>query len=107
MIVNADETQEFHEALRQAGDMDRRLAGEDLQTMHVDDARHWETVYRELNAFKLGVLSSAQERGSSVSSDGQQEVGNDLTILRAEAERLGQRLRYWEARREQLEGRDG
>lgn len=95
----------FEEALRYAGDESRLLDGEDLETVRADDARHWETVYQELLGFKLDVLHRAEERGRSVDPDGQPEIFNDLTVLRAEAHRLQHRHDYWRCRREELEER--
>jgi hypothetical protein len=94
---------EFQAALDRAGDVDRRLDGEDPDTVHLEDARHWETVYQELHAFKDGVLKSARERGAAVRKDGQDEVRSDLTILSTEATRLKARLEFWRRRRAELE----
>ena len=93
----------FEEALRYAGDENRLLDGEDLESRESDDARHWESVYRELHSFKVEVLKRAEERGASVDEDGQPEIQNDLTILRAEARRLQHRHDYWQRRRLELE----
>ena len=94
---------DFDDALSYAGDESRRLEGEDPATRQPDDAHHWERVYRELHAFKIDVLKSAQERGRTVEDEGQEEVGNDITILEAEARRLRTRLEYWSQRRRELE----
>ena len=97
------EDSDFQRALRRSGDLDRRLDGEDVETRDVEDARHWETVYRELHSFKVSVFNTAQERGQSVSDGGRSEVQDDLTILGAELKRLAARLEFWQRRRAELE----
>jgi hypothetical protein len=93
---------EFHDALERAADLGRRLDGEDLETTDLDDAEHWEMVYRELCAFKEDVIRTAQERGSGVRDEGQEEVRKDLQILTTEAQRLRARLELWRRRRAAL-----
>lgn len=97
----------FQEAIRYAGDLDRRLDGEDPRTTYPEDAEHWEQVYRELSAFKEEVLTTAAESGSGVEPAGQAEVSNDLTLLRAELARLRGRREFWARRRRELEGTSG
>ena len=36
------------------------LVGEDLETSHWEDARHWMSVYADLLAFKVGLLARVQ-----------------------------------------------
>lgn len=101
--MSVSDHSDFERALRRSGDLNRRLEGEDLETRYVEDARHWETVYRELHSFKISVLNTAEEQGRNVPDGGRSEVDDDLTILRAEARRLATRLDYWRRRRAELE----
>lgn len=104
--VSGEDRPGFEDALAYAQDEKRRLEGEDLETRHPDDARHWEAVYAELNAFKEEMLRVTRERGRAVADEGQDEVGRDLAILHAEARRLAGRHEFWRHRRVQLESGD-
>ena len=95
----SDETQD---ALDRVTDPDRLLEGEDSDTTYLDDAQHWVHVYRELLGFKRGVVDEAVAGAADLPADAAPEADADLTILKAERQRLERRLRFWESRVKQL-----
>ncbi len=92
----------FREALAIMGDPNRLLPGEEPATRYVDDALHWEAVYRELLHFKDQLLATASRAGRRLRRDGHHEVSKDLALLKAERSRLHERHRFWSRRVEHL-----
>lgn len=81
------------------GAPDRLIQGEDPNTRHGPDARHWLNIYTELVAFHEDLrrrfrAEAAQLRGS----DRRQLEGGELVAVRAEIARLRGRLRFWQRR---------
>jgi DNA-binding response OmpR family regulator len=78
---------------------DRLIQGEDPTTRHAPDARHWLNIYAELVAFHEDLLQrfraeAAQLRGI----ERRQLEAGELALVRAEIERLRERLHFWEHR---------
>jgi hypothetical protein len=91
------------DALERVRDPDRLLEGEDLDTTHLDDAKHWLHVYGELLGFKESVVGEAASSAVDLPEDAQPEADSDLTILEAERQRLRRRYGFWQARVAQLQ----
>lgn len=84
------------EAAEGIGDPGRLLHGEDPDSRHLDDARHWEAVYRELLDFKRVMLDTTRRRVETASEAAREELlGTDIPVLEAEAERLAARHDFW------------
>jgi hypothetical protein len=78
---------------------ERLLPGEEVDSVHLDDAVHWTKVYSELVDFKRSLLTVAGARITSMNDAARTEIEEtDLKILEAEAERLDRRQAFWRAR---------
>lgn len=75
------------------------LRGENPQTLYADDARHWLNIYAELVAFHEQLL---RRMHTSQPPD----KPNELAPLRADLDRLRQRLEFWRGRTTALAGID-
>jgi hypothetical protein len=92
------------EAAKAAVSEDRLLEGEDPETTYSDDARHWLDVYAELLSFKKRLISTADQSISQLSDSTAryEAAATDMTVLKAERDRLERRLRFWQRRFRQL-----
>ena len=86
-------------------DQDRLLEGEDPTTRDLEDAEHWLRVYSELLGFKTNVVGEARASAADLPADARPEARADLTVLRAEQQRLERRHRFWTTRIEELQAR--
>lgn len=82
------------------------LPGENPTAGDREDVEHWINVYSELLDFKRFMLDGASARVREMVTDTAKiEIETtDLTIVRAEAERLARRLAFWRSRLDALEG---
>ena len=94
----------FGQALQIVGDPNRLLPGEEPATRYLDDARHWEAVYRELLHFKDQLLETAARAGRRIRREARHEVSKDLALLEAERSRLRRRHHFWQRRVDRLAG---
>ncbi len=87
-------------AAREAVDPDRLLAGEDAETTHPEETRHWIEVYTELLTFKERAVATAHEGVAKMPEvDARLEaMRTDLAVLEAERDRLRRRLEFWKRR---------
>jgi hypothetical protein len=95
---------EAEKAARDAADPDRLLPGEDPGSTHVDDARMWIDVYKELLAYKKRLLGVTEDSLDNMGDPParREVVETDRRILAAEASRLELRLDFWHRRLGQL-----
>lgn len=86
-------------------DPNRLLDGENPDSMHAEDARHWADTYRELLAVKERLLAAAEEAvAQPFEKDVAREVAStDLIALKAEHARIKRRLAFWEKRSKELD----
>ena len=94
MQPEGDEGQRAADAL---ADPNRLLPGEEFEAAGAAQISHWLRVYRELLAAQdalLPELTHLAERSSPLAQD---ELGLDLSLLRAERERLQRRFDHWKA----------
>jgi hypothetical protein len=83
----------------------RLLPGEDINSGLVDDARHFMSVYTELLSFQELALSQAGSISDSLNTGPSAAAGEaHLAQLRAERDRLRERLDFWTGRYKQLSG---
>jgi hypothetical protein len=87
---------------------DRLLAGENEDSVHLDDAIHWVKVYSELLEFKRSVLATTEKHVVTMDPDAGTEVQQtDLKALHAEAMRFERRLVFWRTRTAALDAHSG
>jgi hypothetical protein len=82
----------------------RGLEGEDLETAHWEDARHWIGVYSDLLRFKVGLLSRVQRELPALPPVAQKAASNDLAIIEGQMHGYQVRLDLWYRRLWQLQG---
>ena len=80
------------------------LPREDPETTHAADARHWLAVYRELVAFKEGLVERVESSVESMSAQPSRAIAHtDLVALREQLEHYRSRLDFWGARHWELQ----
>jgi DNA-binding response OmpR family regulator len=83
----------------------RLIEGEDPDTTHVEDARHWVVVYSELLAYKESILARTRRAAAGLHPDSAGELRRtDLVVLESERDRFRRRLEYWRGRVRDLGG---
>jgi DNA-binding response OmpR family regulator len=80
------------------------LEGEDLETTHWEDARHWMSVYADLLAFKVGLLARVQQELPKLKPTAQKAASEDLVIIEHQMLGYQARLDLWYARVWELHG---
>lgn len=71
------------------------LEGEDIETTHWEDARHWIGVYDDLLKFKLGLLDRVRSELPKMLPVAQKAAADDNTIIERQMEGYQQRLDLW------------
>ncbi len=64
-----------------AGPGPRPLEGEDIQTEHWEDARHWMSIYDDLIRFKLGLLDRVQRELPKLHPVAQSAADEDIRFI--------------------------
>jgi hypothetical protein len=81
------------------------LEGEDPDTAHAGDARHWISIYQELLGFKDSLIARSVIELGRLSLPAQAELGSgDLRALRDQRQRWQSRLDFWYDRYWDLHG---
>jgi hypothetical protein len=80
------------------------LEGEDLETEHWEDARHWLSVYADLLRFKMGLLDRVRREIPKLPVEAQKAASTDLTIIEGQMAGYQQRLDLWYRRVWDLQG---
>jgi hypothetical protein len=80
------------------------LDGEDLDTTHWEDARHWLGVYADLLRFKTGLLERVGHELPKLPKVAQQAASQDLDIIRGQMDGYQLRLDLWYQRVWDLQG---
>jgi hypothetical protein len=103
MTTDDSNKQSHYEAAASRAVEGHPLPGEDLDTLHLDDADLWISTYTELLAFKEALIEEMNARLTSMPAAAVEEVRrSDALVLEAEAQRFRQRLGKWERRRTEL-----
>lgn len=76
-------------------DPDRLLPGEEAGAVGAPQIAHWIKVYSELLAVKDALLPELSNLAERSSPSAQDELGLDLSLLRAERVRLQRRFDFW------------
>ncbi|MEO8744404.1 MAG: winged helix-turn-helix domain-containing protein [Candidatus Dormiibacterota bacterium] len=80
------------------------LEGENLQTTHWEDARHWMSIYGDLLEFKRGILERVHRDVAALQPTAQRAATRDLAIIEAQMRGYQQRLDLWYSRVWDLQG---
>jgi|SRR5579859_81553 len=100
-----DERPDVEAAIR-GGDWSLRMDGEDVpEDASLPRALYWRQIYSEILAMEEKVLDRIQQLMARQSEAGRREVElTNVPVVVAQAEKFRQRLGYWEARIQQLDG---
>ena len=82
----------------------RPLEGEDIETEHWEDARHWMSIYDDLIRFKLGLLERVQRELPKMHPVAQRAADEDITFIRVQLAGYYDRLDLWYWRVWKLQG---
>jgi DNA-binding response OmpR family regulator len=82
----------------------RPLEGENLETTHWEDARHWMSVYADLLRFKVRLLDRVQQELPKLKPVAQKAAVEDLVIIELQMAGYQARLDLWYARVWELQG---
>ena len=82
----------------------RALEGEDLETTHWEDARHWIGVYADLIRFKVGLLERVQRNVQKLHPVAREAASSDLAIIEGQMRGYQSRLDLWYQRLWDLRG---
>ena len=80
------------------------LEGEDIETPHWEDARHWMSIYDDLIRFKLGLLERANRELAKLHPAARQAANEDVDFIEAQLEGYYKRLDLWYQRVWKLHG---
>jgi hypothetical protein len=80
------------------------LEGEDLQTTHWEDARHWMSIYADLLRFKMGLLDRVERDLTKLHPTARKAAATDLVIIQHQMEGYQARLDLWYKRVWELQG---
>lgn len=83
------------------------MEGENPETDHVEDARHWVSIYTQMLEFKERLLDRAVDDARMLPLPARQKVEEeDITALESERARVERRLQFWRQRHWDLAGID-
>lgn len=80
------------------------LEGEDIRTVHWEDARHWIGIYSDLLGFKSGLLERIGRELLNLPEPARVAASRDLDIIRAQMAGYQARLDLWYKRVWELQG---
>ncbi|HEV2035126.1 MAG TPA: hypothetical protein VGU71_13170 [Candidatus Dormibacteraeota bacterium] len=94
------------DAAERGGDWSQRMDGEGLPAQAtIAQALYWKEIYTEILAMEEKVLAKIRKLMVGQSAEGQREVElTNVPVVVAQAERFRQRLGYWDARVQHLNG---
>jgi DNA-binding CsgD family transcriptional regulator len=87
-----------------AADASQGLVGEDLDTAHWEDARHWMAIYSDLLRFKVGLLQRVHREVPKLHPAAQDAARTDLAIIEGQMEGYQRRFDLWAKRLWDLHG---
>ena len=95
------------DAAERGGDWSKRMDGEGLPgEASIEQAVYWRKVYTEILAMEEKVVARVRQLMETQSDAARREVElTNVPVVVAQAERFRQRLGYWEARVEHLNGK--
>jgi hypothetical protein len=95
------------DAAERGGDWTARMDHEGVPSdATIEQALYWRQIYTEILAMEEKVLATIRKLMATQSEAGRREVElTNVPVVVAQAERFRQRLGYWEARVEHLNGK--
>jgi hypothetical protein len=95
------------DAAERGGDWSRRMDDEGIPgDATLEQALYWKQIYTEILAMEEKVLATIRKLMATQSDAGRREVElTNVPVVVAQAERFRQRLGYWEARVQHLNGK--
>ena len=85
-------------------DTSRPLEGEDIETTHWEDARHWMSIYADLLEFKRGILDRVRRDLTKLQPVARRAAEADVKIIESQMEGYQKRLDLWSRRVWDLHG---
>ena len=82
----------------------RPLEGEDIETTHWEDARHWMSIYADLIEFKRGILDRVKRDLTKLAPVAQRAAEADVVIIENQMDGYQKRLDLWYRRVWDLHG---
>jgi DNA-binding response OmpR family regulator len=82
----------------------RPLDGENIETTHWEDARHWMSIYADLLEFKRVLLDRVRRDVAKLPPVARASAGRDVRIIEAQMEGYQRRLELWYRRVWDLHG---
>jgi DNA-binding response OmpR family regulator len=73
----------------------RPLEGEDIETTHWEDARHWMSIYADLIEFKRGILDRVRRDLTKLPPIARMAAQADVRIIESQMEGYHVRLELW------------
>lgn len=80
------------------------LQGENLQTTHSADARHWISIYVDLLDFKHGLLNRVERELPKMRPEAREAASADVRLIESQMHGYEERLKLWYQRVWDLEG---
>ena len=80
------------------------LDGENIETEHWEDARHWMSIYDDLIRFKLGLLERVKRELPKLHPVAQKAADVDVTFIETQMAGYYERLDLWYQRVWKLQG---
>jgi hypothetical protein len=81
-----------------------RLEGENIETEHWEDARHWMSIYDDLIRFKIGLLERVKRELAKLYPVARSAADVDIAFIEAQMAGYHARLDLWYRRVWQLQG---
>jgi DNA-binding response OmpR family regulator len=82
----------------------RPLEGENIETTHWEDARHWMSIYTDLLEFKRGLLDRIRRDLSKLPPVAREAAAHDVRIIELQMDGYQRRLELWYQRLWALDG---
>ncbi|HEV3231642.1 MAG TPA: winged helix-turn-helix domain-containing protein [Candidatus Dormibacteraeota bacterium] len=89
---------------RGQGPVSPLLEGEDVDTTHPEDARHWIHIYTELLSFTDQILGRARRDSARMSPESREKIVVDIEGLRRQRQRYSDHLDFWYDRQWRIGG---
>lgn len=86
------------------GESSGPLEGENIETSHWEDARHWMSIYADLIAFKQGILERISRDVGKLPPVARRAAEADVQIIAGQLDGYYQRLELWRRRLSDLHG---
>ena len=86
------------------GDDSRPLEGEQIETTHWEDARHWMSIYADLLEFKRGILDRISRDVIKLQPVARRAAEADVKIIESQMDGYQKRLELWYQRVWDLHG---